>query len=666
MDWGIKMDYFEKKLVLELLEQNIEALDIGSSRFEEFFEAFEKEFKVSKKKIRPYLKDDELDLDTISSKIKFREIVLENIKKLKPCYSLLKEQFGYIKEIFKLNDDEEKMFVLLAMKEISRLIEVFLYSIEVYRKRTSILEVLNLKYDEGVNIGESLYYKGLLDEAGRNADVPKFWQKILNCKKYNSMDKIMAKIMGEKLEPDLALNDYKYIEKSAETAIDILKASVKEKRKGVNILLYGAVGTGKTEFAKVLANCSDVSMYSVITNKNKFEEADRSDRLKDLCSKQYVLDNSSNSCILFDEAQDVLNTGFSFFYRAASKGHLNHVLETTPVPIIWTTNNIEDVDSAFLRRMTYTIEFEALSNEARLNIWNKALKKNEFKVKKSKVEELSKNYNVSPSIISNAVKTTKMINGDVDKFEELIENVATVVQKKKNVKNLNGFNSERYDIGLVNADLDMNNLTDRIIQSGKLNFSLCLYGEPGTGKSEYAKYLADKLGLEVIYKKASDLISMWLGQTEQNIANAFNEAKNKKAMLIFDEADSFLQNRSNAQRSWEVTQVNEMLTWMESHQYPFICTTNLINSLDEASLRRFTFKVKFDFMTQSQVNRAIEKFFNIKSANLMLNGLTTGDFAVVKKKVDFLGITSLDEIEKMLNDEVKVKKSPNLKSSVGF
>ena len=41
-------------------------------------------------------------------------------------------------------------------------------------------------------------------------------------------------------------------------------------------------------------------------------------------------------------------------------------------------------------------------------------------------------------------------------------------------------------------------------------------------------------------------------------------------MLIFDEADSFLQNRNNAQRSFEVTQVNEMLTWMESHEYPFV------------------------------------------------------------------------------------------------
>ena len=137
-------------------------------------------------------------------------------------------------------------------------------------------------------------------------------------------------------------------------------------------------------------------------------------------------------------------------------------------------------------------------------------------------------------------------------------------------------------------------------------------------------------------------------------------------MLIFDEADSFLQNRQNASHSWEITQVNEMLTWMESHEYPFVCTTNLLDSMDEASLRRFTFKLKFDFLTTEQVNLAIEYFFGIKDSNVTIKGLTAGDFATVKKKIDFLGITNLNEIESMLQEEVKVKKSSALKTSIGF
>ena len=137
-------------------------------------------------------------------------------------------------------------------------------------------------------------------------------------------------------------------------------------------------------------------------------------------------------------------------------------------------------------------------------------------------------------------------------------------------------------------------------------------------------------------------------------------------MLIIDEADSFLHSRNSAQRRWEVSQVNEMLTWMEAHEYPFVCTTNLLDTLDEASLRRFTFKIKFDFMKKEQVDKAFEHFFGIKDAEVNIKGLTAGDFSTVKKKADFLGITSKEELAKMLEDEVKIKKSTTLKNVVGF
>ena len=199
-----------------------------------------------------------------------------------------------------------------------------------------------------------------------------------------------------------------------------------------------------------------------------------------------------------------------------------------------------------------------------------------------------------------------------------------------------------------------------------MNFSLCLYGFPGTGKSAFCKHLCEVLGIEVLLKRASDLISPYVGETEKNIANAFAEAKSKKAMLIFDEADTFLQDRTTAVRGWEISQVNEMLTQMESAEYPFACTTNLLDTLDEASLRRFTFKIKFDFLTPEQVNYGINHFFGIQEVDSNLKGLTAGDFATVKKKAEFLGISDVNEIISMLKEEVKIKKSKELQNTVGF
>ena len=159
---------------------------------------------------------------------------------------------------------------------------------------------------------------------------------------------------------------------------------------------------------------------------------------------------------------------------------------------------------------------------------------------------------------------------------------------------------------------------------------------------------------------------MWVGGTEQNIAAAFEEGKDNQAVLIFDEADSFLQNRNNAVRSWEVTQVNEMLTQMENYPYPFICTTNLMDSLDKASLRRFTFKVAYDYMTPEQSSLAFKHFFNHSDIDLShLNSLAPGDFVVVKQKAEILGfMNNKEELIRMLEQEQQ-NKAP-IQRKIGF
>ena len=223
-----------------------------------------------------------------------------------------------------------------------------------------------------------------------------------------------------------------------------------------------------------------------------------------------------------------------------------------------------------------------------------------------------------------------------------------------------------FDPALLNTDTDLEKLAGRIKDLNLKTFSLCLYGAPGTGKSAYAVWLAEQIGRPVIKKKSSDLLSMWVGGTEENIRLAFAEAAAKNAVLIFDEADSFLQDRRNAVRSWETTQVNEMLTQMESAEHPFVCTTNLLDRLDQASLRRFTFKVKYDFMTLEQRTKAFETFFGFKDVSLTkAENLTPADFALVHKKATILGVLNdKTELLKMLMREQTVKAPPKFK--MGF
>ena len=181
------------------------------------------------------------------------------------------------------------------------------------------------------------------------------------------------------------------------------------------------------------------------------------------------------------------------------------------------------------------------------------------------------------------------------------------------------------------------------------------------------RYLAERMGLEVVQKRASDLMSKWVGGTEKQIAEAFAEARDAGSFLVFDEADSLLADRRFAERSWEVSQVNEMLTWMENHPLPFACTTNFGEYLDRATLRRFVFKVTLDYLAPEQAEAAFRRFFTLSPpAELTrLTALTPGDFAVVRRRADALGrLGDPEGLTAMLRAECDAK--PDRPRPIGF
>lgn len=87
--------------------------------------------------------------------------------------------------------------------------------------------------------------------------------------------------------------------------------------------------------------------------------------------------------------------------------------------------------------------------------------------------------------------------------------------------------------------------------------------------------------------EASDLLGPHLGETQQKIESAFALARAQNALLLFDEVDTFLQQRQAASRHWETTQVNQMLIELDNHEGLFIASTNLLERLEKACLRCF-------------------------------------------------------------------------------
>ncbi len=172
-------------------------------------------------------------------------------------------------------------------------------------------------------------------------------------------------------------------------------------------------------------------------------------------------------------------------------------------------------------------------------------------------------------------------------------------------------------------------------------------------------------------------MSKYVGETEQQMAAMFREAEGEKAVLLLDEADSFLQDRRGAQRTYEVTEVNEMLQGMERYNGIFVCTTNLLDRLDQAALRRFTFKIKFKPLTPEQR----EKMFVVEALDgraetltdairqrlNKLDQLCPGDFAAVKRQVDILATPfAAEEFMEQLEAEHRIKPEVREARGMGF
>ena len=465
---------------------------------------------------------------------------------------------------------------------------------------------------------------------------------------------------------ELEWQDYDHVAAGRDHVESLIWGALKTGERGVNVLIYGPPGTGKTEFCRTLAHRLAVTLYSVGEADERGREPSRHERLQELRLAERVLGDCRNSILLFDEMEDLLADAHSMFgwrlggsdaRRGAdgSKVFMNRLLEQTAVPTLWATNSARQTCPTVLRRMMFALELRQPSSRVRTRIWIRQLDRHGIPSREEDARALAREFDVAPGVAAGATAAARLVEGgDIATVRQGVRSLSRLLHGDKPPKG----EPRPFDPTLVRADSDLTELADSLAARGRRRFSLCLQGPPGTGKSAFVRYLAERVGLEVLHKRASDLLSMWVGGTEAQIAEAFAEAREQEQFLVFDEADSLLADRRFAHRNWEVSQVNEMLTWMENHPLPFACTTNYGEHLDPATLRRFDFKLRLAYLAPDQAMAAFRNFFDLEPPLEVqaLSSLTPGDFAVVRRRAEVLGkLGDAKSIAAMLREECDAK-----------
>jgi SpoVK/Ycf46/Vps4 family AAA+-type ATPase len=504
---------------------------------------------------------------------------------------------------------------------------------------------------------------GLDDEMQRHHDQP------LSLFRNNLVESQPAK---------LSPGSYPHLARDIDALRKYFTDAYQSSKRGVNVLLYGMPGSGKTEFVRMLAADLGHEVYEVATQNRRGTPLKPRARFRSYRLAQAVLPRHK-AIVLFDEVEDVFHDAGeapgSKGNKSGIKAWINQMLENNAVPTFWLANSIESVDPAFIRRFDYVIELNAPPRSVRLQVLDNYL--SGLPVSDTWKQQVAEHDEMVPGVVERAAKVIRVVSSGLSPAEteqalnRVLDNTLDALGLKS-LPTLSQENSVGYRLDMLNSDCDMQQVRDGLAlhRQGRV----CLYGPPGTGKTAFGRHIATSLDLPLMVKRASDILSPYVGMTERNMAHVFRQAKEEGSVILLDEADTFLRNRSSAQHSWEVSEVNEILTQMEAFDGIFIASTNLMDSLDSAALRRFDLKIRFGYLAPDQAwamfqdlsrKLGLEPQDSLRNAVNKLSILTPGDCTNVLRQSRLRKITRCEDIYERLAAECAAKPDGR-RQSIGF
>jgi transitional endoplasmic reticulum ATPase len=602
---------------------------------------------------------------------RWRLAAIASAREPRPPISPLQERIDWLGQVCELTPPQQNILGLLAriarvpqVRNLVGAINKENYDSEQFDFR-ELRPILGPRFKQG-----GLSENGLLSRFGLiekddddDFQITELVGSVLSRKRL-AAPQIRALLLGKPAVASLGWDDFAHLGELRDLAERMVAPRGADIPNAANILIYGPPGTGKSEFVKTLAARLGFSAHFVGEHNGKDAEPERRERIAALMITNALGATDGKIIVAVDEADDLF-AGVdeeNAATRHGSKVFMNRLVERAPGPTIWIVNDIDRLGPAVVRRMNLVMRFPKPSLAVRKRMIARISDRAEFSLNADETAKLAR-LPAAPALIENAIRSAARTGGSGKEAQQILECGLQAMGSRESaaIPTLLTF-----DPTLSSAEVNLAELAERVRAAPTKALSFCLSGPSGTGKSAYARHLAEKLEMEALDNRYSDLISSYLGDSEKAIARAFEAAADMRAFLILDEADSLLRDRAAARYSWEITQVNEMLTQMERHPYPFACTTNAPDLLDLATARRFLFKVRFLSMTGDQIATAFRRAFGRECPEFVvgLENLTPGDFSLICRKAEAFGECNAIRLGRWLEEEAMAK--PDGQRRIGF
>lgn len=479
------------------------------------------------------------------------------------------------------------------------------------------------------------------------------------------------------IEPKEPLSEVILAEKTKHHLTALLhnyKLGLKQKN-SLLLMLTGAPGTGKTMTAQAVATELGRPLMKVQLGdiERKF--------MPNLVS--YVLTRArlKNAVVLFDECEDLLWTSYA---TEISSPWMKVLLENHEGCCIFTSNY--KVGSDFLRRMDYVIQYKISTPQERAHLLVKKLKvqNRDLSMDSTVLEKALGKTSITGGYFQQVIDLAQALSGTVEHLSSvhLVEAIETI-QKTHCLQAPDASKEPQMSLQNLKLGTTTRKTMDQLVAFAKrravdplLPFKggcvALFYGPSGTGKTMAAEGVAHELGLKLKKITASDLLSKWVGETENNIRKTFEDSQNDGHVLFIDEAEGLMSSRENGQRSWELTQVNEFLRQIEDYEGILILATNHRDLIDPAMARRFLFHVEFErpsFETRLEIWKSWQTHIPLSEDELTQIAknydLTGGDILNVVKKYIAWSQNGVNELHQICRQQLS-QHTGSHNSPIGF